>query len=649
MKKQIFSLLLSCLLINNVFNQEEEILLSIGDNKISKSEFERIYHKNNSSAAYDNKSVEEYIELFINFKLKVIEAEALGYDTVKMFIDELAGYREQLARPYMEDKSIKEKFLQEAYYRTVNQVSASHILIRVDQNSSSKDTVAAFKRISDIRKRILDGEPFAKVAKETSEDPSAQSNNGYLGWFSAFKMDYTFEDMAFKTPVGEISQPFRTKYGYHIVKNEGMRPSKGKVKVAHILFLAPKNDSAGIEIKERQVNECFDKLQNGESFSELARIFSDDKRSSENGGELGAWFSSDAFPADMEQCVFSLEEGEISKPFKTEYGWHLFKLMDKAPVEPYDSLKTELEKNLSRNPFNEKITEVFVEKLKKENNCIEYKENLNSLISLLDETIYEGKWDPVIAENLIDPVMSLNNTDYLQNEFARFISEQKRYNKNLTITEIVNKRFNDFTNEKVLRCENNLLEYKYPEFKNLMKEYHDGILLFNLTDDVVWSKAIKDTNGLKNFYEQNKHKYMWEERADISIYTFTDSILEKKVMASAKKRSKAGFSADKVNLIVCGNDSIKCVKVKDEKIEKQDSEKLKGTNWKKGAYSVNKKDGVTEIIYINKLLQPGIKKLEEAKGIITADYQTYLEDEWIKSLRTKYTISVNKDVLKKVK
>lgn len=651
MKKNCFSLLMFCfILISNVFSQEEEIILTIGDHKITRDEFERIYHKNNTSAIYDNKGVEEYLDLFINFKLKVIEAEALGYDTASAFIKELSGYRDQLAKPYLEDKEVTESLIQEAYYRTANQVSASHILIRLDQNASSADTAKAYDKIMEIRKRIIKGEAFDKVAMETSEDQSAKTNGGALGWFGAFRMVYQFEDMAYKTPVGQISMPFRTQFGYHILKNEGIRPTKGKVFISHILFLASKEDSAARIEKEAKLNECYTRLSSGEKFSELVKLYSDDQRSASHGGELG-WFGSESFTPEMEKFAFGLQDsGDFSQPIPTDYGWHIFQLLGKSSVEPLDKIKADLEKKIFNDTRSKKVNDAMVDRIIAENNYKEFKENLNPVIEVVDETIYEGKWDPSIAESMIDPVLSFNDKTYLQNEFAQFIAKQKRFNKNLSVSEIVNNRFNDFVKEKAIEFEKENLETKFHDFRNLMKEYHDGILLFNLTDDKVWNKAVKDTAGLEKFYELNKQNYMWGERAFVSVYTFADSVVpSKKVVAIAKKRSSKMISSDEVNKKLGGNDSVIYVTVKDVKLEKDDLSDYSGITWQKGSFAVNEKEIKNEVIYVNNLLQPEPKKLNEAKGLITADYQTYLESEWIKTLREKYKITVNQEVLKKVK
>ncbi|NJK86146.1 MAG: hypothetical protein HC906_09410 [Bacteroidales bacterium] len=291
------------------------------------------------------------------------------------------------------------------------------------------------------------------------------------------------------------------------------------------------------------------------------------------------------FPADIEEVVYSLKDSnEFSQPIQQSYGWHIFRMIDKRPIDSYEKLKADLEKKVFNDVRSRKLNEAFVEKVKNENNFREYKENLKPITALLDETVYEGKWDPQIAESLIDPVFTFGKTDYLQKDFAAFISSQRRYNKNLSIDQLVNDRYTEYVKNMATDYQKSILEEKYPDFRHLMKEYHDGILLFNLTDDMVWNKAVKDTAGLKYFYVQNKQNYTWGERADLSIYSFQDKALTKKVMAVAKKRSKTNISPVEVNENVCENDSVRCLDVKDLKVEKMILISIKDWNGKRAAY-----------------------------------------------------------------
>jgi peptidyl-prolyl cis-trans isomerase SurA len=649
MKSHIFSVfVLAMSLFLRLSGQEDEIILSIGDHEITRGEFERIYQKNNSSAVYDNKSVEEYLDLFINFKLKVIEAENLGYDTVKSFINELAGYREQLAKPYFEDKEYHEELLKEAYERTRNEVSASHILIRLEKDAAPKDTLLAYQKIMDIRKRILAGEPFAEVARATSDDPSAKTNAGYLGWFSAFQMIYPFENVAYNTEVGKISMPLRSRYGYHIVKVEGKRESPGSIRAAHIMVYASKDDPELRAEGEKKINECYERLKNGENFADLAAEYSDDKNTSSKGGDLN-WIRSGIIPDDLESKIFSLKDsGDYTEPLPTSYGFHIFMLIGKKPLESFEELKPELEKKLARDSRGKQNEKLLVDRIKNENNFRLYRENLQPVIDVLDESIYDGTWDTSFAAELINPVISFGNRDYSQKEFAGFIAAKKQYNKAYTLNDIINERLEQFINEKAIEYEKSMLEVKHPEFKNLMDEYHDGILLFNLTDDMVWSKAVKDTAGLLEFYEKNKNNYMWGERINLSIYTFEDENLLKKVISIARKRAKKPISVLAVQTSLCGSDTIKCIQIEDKKLEKDDDSLNKEILWQKG-YSLQQKAGdKMKVFWVNDIIPPEPKRLNETKGLVTADYQTYLEKEWIKSLRDKYEIVVHEDVLDKI-
>jgi peptidyl-prolyl cis-trans isomerase SurA len=649
MKSHIFSVfVLAMSLFLRLSGQEDEIILSIGDHEITRGEFERIYQKNNSSAVYDNKSVEEYLDLFINFKLKVIEAENLGYDTVKSFINELAGYREQLAKPYFEDKEYHEELLKEAYERTRNEVSASHILIRLEKDAAPKDTLLAYQKIMDIRKRILAGEPFAEVARATSDDPSAKTNAGYLGWFSAFQMIYPFENVAYNTEVGKISMPLRSRYGYHIVKVEGKRESPGSIRAAHIMVYASKDDPELRAEGEKKINECYERLKNGENFADLAAEYSDDKNTSSKGGDLN-WIRSGIIPDDLESKIFSLKDsGDYTEPLPTSYGFHIFMLIGKKPLESFEELKPELEKKLARDSRGKQNEKLLVDRIKNENNFRLYRENLQPVIDVLDESIYDGTWDTSFAAELINPVISFGNRDYSQKEFAGFIAAKKQYNKAYTLNDIINERLEQFINEKAIEYEKSMLEVKHPEFKNLMDEYHDGILLFNLTDDMVWSKAVKDTAGLLEFYEKNKNNYMWGDRINLSIYTFEDENLLKKVISIARKRAKKPISVLAVQTSLCGSDTIKCIQIEDKKLEKDDDSLNKEILWQKG-YSLQQKAGdKMKVFWVNDIIPPEPKRLNETKGLVTADYQTYLEKEWIKSLRDKYEIVVHEDVLDKI-
>ncbi len=318
MKNLLLSMALVSTMVSGLAGQEQPVLLTIADDKVTLDEFERIYKKNNNEASLNRQTPEEYLELFINFKLKVKEAEALGMDTTAKFINELEGYRVQLAKPYLADEETKEEMMQEAYERAKLDINASHILIKLPPNPSPADTLAAFKKITDIRQRIVNGEDFATVARATSDDGSVQRNGGDLGYFTVFSMIYSFENMAYNTPVNTLSQPFRTNYGYHILQIHDKRPARGQVKVAHIFIRTP--EGMGEPEKKTAYEKAqmvYDSLQLGADFGHMARSYSEDPSSARNGGEI-PWFGTGRMIPEFEDVSFNIEnKGDFSKPLKS--------------------------------------------------------------------------------------------------------------------------------------------------------------------------------------------------------------------------------------------------------------------------------------------------------------------------------------------
>jgi peptidyl-prolyl cis-trans isomerase SurA len=652
MKRIIFILISFCFIsINFSFSQKQKdkILLTIDDNKITLSEFERIYKKNNTSTVYDSKSVEEYLELFINYKLKVMEAERLGYDTLKSFIKELNGYKEHLIKPYLEDNIIKERYLKEAYERTKTEVNVSHILAKFSEhNPPPEDTIEAYNRITQIRERIVAGEPFEEVAKETSDDPSAKSNGGNLGWFTAFRMVYEFENASYNTPVGTISEPFRTSYGYHIIKVNEKRPSKGRIKMAHIMIRTSKDSEEEVKIAKGKIDKCYELLENGEKFADVARKYSEDQASARNGGEL-RWLRSGILVDSLENILYSMEDsGEYTEPMLLDFGWHIFQLLEKEPVGTYEETRSELATSFNKNPRNKLIEKEKIENIKRDNNFIEYRNNLENIVELIDSSIYTGDWDYTVSDDLIEPIFKMGDKEYLQKDLAEYISSRK-YRKTMPFEDIVNTKYDEFVDKEVIEYEKGALEDKYPELRHLLKEYHDGILLFNLTDSTIWSKAVKDTTGLEEFYETRKSDYMWEERVDASIYSITDSSLIDKIKKLALMRAREEISKEDLISDLCSEKSKDCVDIEDNKFEKNDNELINKMVWEKYNTEIFNVDDKLKLIVINAVLEPAPKLLSEARGLITADYQTYLDNEWTKELRNKYTIVVNQKVLKKIK
>ena len=637
--------------------QDKRTLVTIAGDSISIDDFLRVYKKNNvKDDTIDKKSIEEYLQLFINFKLKVKEAEALGMDTAAAFVKELEGYREQLAEPYFVDESIIDKLMKEAYERSKEDLRASHILIRVGPNAVPEDTLTAYNKIMDAKARIENGELFAKVARDISEDASARDrksqrngqvipgNSGDLGYFTVFDMVYPFETGAYTTKKGEISDPVRTSYGYHIIYVTDRIPALGEMQVAHLFLKMPQNATHDDSVYvEKRIDSLYQKIRNGEKFEDLVRKYSEDKGSAPSGGVLPKFNVNRMVPEFIEAISQLQDSGSISKPIQTMYGWHIIKLISKTGVKSFEDSEKELSKKVKKDQRSKLSTEVIISRIKKEYGYKENEKGISKMYPLVDSSIYQGKWSVPDKKNMGFVVFTLGEQVYSQSDFANYIVEHQTIGKGEKIDEFVNRIFKDYVNERCKQYENSRLEEKYPEFKAIVGEYRDGILLFDLTDEKVWSKAVKDTSGLKNYYNEHKEDFIWGKRLDASIYTINDTAYVNAIRDLADK----GLSDEDI-LSQYSQDSLNVLTVIHKKFSEGDNDIIDKIKWKKGITSNMNQNGKTVFVVVHSKIAPEPKTFNEAKGLITAAYQDYLEKEWIKKLRGKYPVVINEESLKSI-
>ncbi|MFN8208369.1 MAG: peptidylprolyl isomerase [Bacteroidales bacterium] len=650
------SILWSCLfLLPFAAFSQEDVLLTIDGQNVTRSEFERIYHKNSTiQTPVDNKGVLEYLDLFVNFKLKVIEAEHQGLDTLQSFRTELAGYRDQLAKSYLKDTSFDELLIREAYDRMHTDLNVSHILVRCGLDATPSDTVAAWNKAVQIRKRLMKGESFETVARASSEDANAKDNGGTLGWITAFSLPfYSFECAVYSMNVGDISNPVRTAVGYHIIKLNDKRPSPGEIKIAHIYkSVPPKSSPAVAEAARKAIFAIADSLKMGNDFATLAKHNSDDKNSGRQGGEL-AWFGTGRMIPEFENAAFSLKNnGDIGTPVQSPYGWHLIKRLDQRGLQSLAALRNQIKNQMNYSQRNLVSRAAWINKLKKEYGFSEQPGALDPFFSRIDSayTAAPEKADAKLFAGLKSPVFTIGNKTYTQTDFAGFIQAKSRSRRGTAPAAFVKALYNDFTEESVLAYEKSMLEHKYPDFRYLMQEYHDGILLFDLTDRMVWSRAVKDTVGLKEFYQGNQSKYNWNERMAVTVYTCRDSASALTALKSLAKKPKKLSDVNWLAKKVCPTDtSYSCVKIEQANFEKGDNTLLDHSGWNTGMTNIMRSGEKFIIMEKTALLPPAPKTLQEARGLVTADYQDFLEKEWIKELRAKYKVVVNQDVLSKVK
>lgn len=627
----------------------DPILMEIGGKTVTKSEFLQIYLKNNSDPKFDKASMDDYIEMFKRFKLKVAEAESLGYDTIPKLKKELEGYKKQLANPYLIDSAANNYLVQEAYDRMRTEVRASHILIKCDLNASPKDTLDAWNKAMACKARILKGEDFAFVAKSKngSEDPSVVTNGGDLGYFTAFQLVYPFEDKAYNTPVGKITDPVRTRFGYHIIQVNDKRPTRGTIKVAHLMIQVGKSATEEqVQNAEKKINELYDKLNAGESWDEMIKAHSEDPGTQKKNGELpmfGSGTTQRMVPV-FEDAAFALKkDGDYSRPVKTDYGYHIIKRLEWKNIASFESLKKEIQTKVNKDERAKKTQDSFVEKLKKQ---YKYKSAGEAPLAWfdknIDSTYLQGKWsDDKLSTDL--PIFELVgiNKKFTQKMFSEFLKKNYRGLKKEDSKTLVRKQLKSWEKSAILEYEEAILADKYPDYKALIKEYHDGIILYEVMSDKVWNKATKDTAGLRKFFEENRDKYMFPIRYDAIVYECLSS--ENAKMAYKMLKRKKNTSKEIIEKL---NESSELnVTVKMNKLDPETYTTLKNRDLVIGRNKPYEFENKFYVVYLIEKLPVMRKELSETKGLVTSDYQNYLEKNWIEEIANKFNITINYDVL----
>ena len=620
MKMLFKSIIASFLLFSTLTSlaQKDKVLFTVDGDEIFSSEFSRIYEKNLSLINDpSDKGVANYLDLYINYKLKLKEAYDLKMDTIPSYIREFTKYKNQLIEPYLKDENTKTDLIKEAYNRLQKEINASHILIKFPKKATPQDTLVAFNKINEIRQQIVDGQSFESLAKKFSQDPSAKLNGGSLGYFTAFQMVYPFETAAFNTPVGEISQAFKTRFGYHIVQVNDIRNSKGEVEVAHIMLkgLTEQNNTKILSIK--------DELNQGAGFEALAKSYSQDGGSAKKGGLLPK-FGAGRMVKSFEDVAFSLEtEGEISDVIKTKYGWHILKLIKKYPVDSFDNLHEELKKKVEQGQRAKIIGNSVLNKLLKEYNY--------SVDQKLLDAFSKSDWSDNSTLHTDVSFLTIEGKIIPVKEYFQYVSSYK----NQSSSQI----FKSFKAQETLKFYKSDLPKKHPELGYTLIEYRDGLLLFDLMQKRIWDKAEKDTVGLINFFNSNRDRYQWNDRADVVVLSCNSEDI-------AKKGKDLLVLNETAEVIEAQLSKIGLIAIKEGVFEKTDAIFPKEFSFTEGVSKIYKVDDQFVIVNLKKLVNAQPKELHEARGSVINNYQEFIEKNWIKDLKKEYLVKINKRSLK---
>jgi len=624
--------------------QDDPVLFEVDGVPVHVSEFNYIYSKTNGkNADFSRKSLDEYLDLYVKFKLKVRKAKEMRLDTIKQLQDELAGYRKQLADSYLLDKTVKRDLAKELYDRMQKDVDISHIFVSYGPNPLPKDTLAAYDKAMAIKKRLEGGEDFEALAKEASDDKTAARNGGRIGFITAMFPNgmYNLETAAYEGKLKQFLGPVRTSGGYHIVRVNDRRPAYGEVEIAHLLI---RNNEANPAEAKARIDSLYQALEKGASFDKLASAFSEDGQTKSKQGYIG-FIGIKRFAAGFEEAMFSIKkDGGYSKPIQSNIGWHIIKRITRPGIQPFEMERSRLEGMVGKDSRLELAKKKMLAQIKKES---KYRENtavFNKYAEALNDTFLTFRWRPTVA-NSKDVLFTLGKSfKPTVGEFNEYLMRSSRDRMRMArvgdVKAVARTLFDSFVDEQILKYEESQLDVKNPAFKALMREYEEGILLFEATKMLVWDKASQDTLGLEEYFAKIDGKYKWKERANTIIYRISkqyesqvDTIYDYAKTHTAQE-VKAKFNSDGKVI----------VNAEEKALEKGRHPELNRIEWVPNSMSkitTNDKNNTITFHRLLELIPPSSKTLKEARGYVIADYQDHLEREWIKELREAYKVKIN--------
>jgi len=692
---RILPIAAALLLSTTLKAQSDPVAIEIGNQKITKSELKKEFLQSigqdpkaaPTACTYEKRqALEEYVELFTNYRLKLKDAESMRMDTLASINRELRQFRRELAQPYLIDSATLERILHEAYDRNHYALHASHILVKIAPGATPADTLESYNKAMDIYKKAIAGEDFSQLALKYSDDPSAKGdelkkrdgNNGDLGCFTVFNMVYAFESGAYSLQPGQISKPVRTLYGYHIIKLHERLNYFGKSTIQHIWISTSHGENA-----KNEIDLAYEQLQEGTPFVKVANNYSSDR--GENGG-FAADLELNQMPAEYVSAISRLHEGEYSKPFKTKMGWHIVRLVKKETIPSYEDMLPVYKQRLSRDQRNNAPLTAFaaqsqkkygfvdytatpVVKKGKKKGAVEYQASLDECISLINDSVYMKRWKYTDGSVMdMRPLFSIAGRNFTAVDLLKYIERTQTMSRARgNFDRYVRDKYEAYTIDAAIMIADSLLEEDNADFRNLMQEYRNGLMIFAYNDKMVWGKAAQDTAGLRAFYEKTSAQrsldnpedepYFWKSRADIYSIRIADSTLldPQKALKIVNKGLKKGKTVAQIQDMVglatkITNDSTyeSVIYGRPYFVEEGSSDILDKNEWQKGVYVHGNDKGGYSILIVKDIKNPEIKSSREARGYYVNDYQNYLEAELLKTLRAKYNVKIHQSVIDEI-
>jgi len=646
--KKVFSVFVLLVLCTTtvVSQRSKDVIIEIDGEPVYASEFTRVYLKNLDLVQEESqKDVDGYLDLFIDYKLKIAEARAQGLDQEQAYVSEFQKYRNQLSRNYLYEDKLTADMAREAYERSKEEIDASHILIMAGYEALPQDTLKAYNKIKSIREKALKGEDFATLAKKYSEEPNANQSAGRLGYFTAFSMVYPFETEAYNTPVGEVSDIVRSSFGYHIIKVHDRRERLPKILVSHIM-ISDKKGARNFDPKER-ANEILTMLKQGRSFEELAKEYSDDEASGRQGGTLAPFTKGQLRSSEFEDAAYNLTKvGELSEPIKTAFGWHIIRLDEVFEEETFEEQKEFLEKRASQGDRAKIIATTINNKIKEKYGFKPNPDYFDYFENYVADSALARKWtrSPIPASE-DKTLFTIGDKKVAYSDFADYLQDrQKSIPAQRDKKSFILRAYDEFETNEVREYFRERLEKENEEYAGVLHEYRDGLLIFEVMEHNIWSKAKTDSLGLEAYYQKHKQNYRWKKRVDADVYSANSQEIAQRVQLMLREGKDPEEIRSELNPPYTVN-----VMVTQGVFEVDQSVLPDALELKTGVSKIYPRNNSYTIVNIKNVLPEGIKELQDARGAIVNDFQNQLEKDWMKSLHEKYDVKVNQRTLKRLK
>lgn len=622
---------------------KDPIIMTVNGVDVPKSEFEYLYNKN-AQQQMTSQPIDEYVEMFKNYKLKVADAHAMGIDTMPGFVAEMEQYRKELAAPYLVDSTLLNRLVDEQYARMQNEVETSHIMIFKTRDYHTDKASQA--TLDSLRQVILKGGDFAALAAQYSQDRGSMAKGGSMGYITAGRFPYNFEKAAYELKPGEISKVVESPMGYHLVKTGNRRPARGEVLTAHIMRMVPPGSTPEQDAKAKAEADSICQIVKADPsrFAALATELSQDPGSAQKGGQL-PWFGTGQMVREFEEVAFNLPVGEISEPIRSQYGYHIIQKIDRRDVPSKDKLKPALLQRI-QNPQDERslvIRDSRINRLAKKHHAKVNNKVMDMIrneirTNGLDSAFYDKYENPALASVQLASVGKHTMTMGGLMPYMRKLMQEDGNGA----AESFNERFANYYDATLIEAEEDWLEDNVAEYRNLLHEYHDGSMLYEASVTNVWNRAAKDEEGLKNYFDNHREDYTWSEPRvkGLLVQAKTDS-----VAALVKQR-----------LLSLGGDTIANTLRKEFKGDVKVDRVLvpKGANAMIDNLLFNGKDvtpsgGFADFFLAEYKIIDAPEEYADVRPQLTTDYQNLLEREWVEEMRAKYPVEVYEKVLKTVK